>query len=178
MDLKDNLEREVSSSELCDLMGGKFDVGKSACVFLDEEDLYDRSVIEPKYATYYISQILIGAALTFFGVFFGVTIVPPFWYVNLIILVFASICFIFSDWFREGEIKESLLRFCLLFPLFAVLAIVITTLIEFGTPIHGKYWSLLYFTTDPVIATINALFVAALLNVFLLPKAELIQIIK
>lgn len=76
-DLGDDFTREMASGELCDMLGGKFNPNTNTCRFLDEHENFDRSVVEPKYALYYIAQLLIGTFLTFFGVFFGVTLVPP-----------------------------------------------------------------------------------------------------
>lgn len=177
MVIEEDFTREVSSSELCDVLGGRFRPLDNTCQFLEEPSNFDRSVSEPKFAVYYVLQIFIGIALTMFGTFFGVTIVPPFWYVNLIFLIIGSIAFIFSDWYREGELIESMIRFAFIFSVFVITSILIATFVEFGTVLNATYWiPRKYFINVPVIATILSLFASALLNVFLLPKMEIMEI--
>ncbi len=174
---EEELTREISSSELCDVLGGRFRPLDDTCQFLEEPSNFDRSVSEPKYAIFYVLQIFVGITLTMFGTFFGVTVIPPFWYVNLIFLIIASIAFIFSDWYREGELLESIMRFVFIFPVFVITSILIATVVKFGTVLNITYWiPKKYFINTPVIATILSLFASALLNVFLLPKIEIMEI--
>ena len=90
--------------------------------------------------------------------------------------------FLYADWHREADkltdIKESVFRLLILLPLFIIMSILLSTLIEFGTIWNVKYWiPMTYLTSEPVIATISTMFVAALLNVFIVPKPELVQVL-
>jgi len=176
--------RKVSMKSICeDIFGGNYDPSENTCQFLEQPEMFDRSISDaPRYTFYYISQIFCGTAITLFTVYWTITIVPPFWWINLIFLLLSGAFFIYLDWYREatesGDWVESARRFTIIFPIYIISSILIATAVEFGTIFDWKYWEFFtYLTTSPVIATTSALFVGGLFNVFLIPKSEIIQIV-
>lgn len=177
-------KRKIPVKTICeDVFGGNYNPSENTCTLLEQPEMFDRSISDaPKYTFYYVTQIFFGTAISFFGVFWSITLVPPFWYVNLILLIVSAVGFVYLDWYREsseqGDITESLRRFFVLFPTYVIISILVVTAIEFGTIFNWKYWNFFTFlTADPVVATTRALFVGGLLNVFLIPKAEIVQIL-
>jgi hypothetical protein len=170
--------KEIHTDDLCDMLGGVYIPHNNSCLFLQEQEGLVQSIASrPRYFLYYILQIFIGTSISFFGVFFGVTIVPVYWYINVIFLFVAMCAFVFTNWFIEGDVLESVLRVAVVTVGYVVVGFVVVTIIEFGTIFNGTYLNpFAYLTSDPIIAVIMSLFAGALLNVFLLPISEVQQV--
>ena len=168
--------REINTSKMCDLLGGKYDPYNNSCTFLKEEEVKLESVTDsPKYTVFYVMQIFIGTSVSFFTILFRGS--PPrisaYWYVNLAFLVMASVFFVFSDWYRDGEMVESVKRSLLILTTFVIASILIKTFMDFGTIFNSTYWiPSVYFNGEPIVVTTVSMFTATLLNVFIKPWTE------
>lgn len=161
----------VDGDDLCKLVGGIYNHEEQTCSINIPNPDAPSSVLKGM-ILFFILQVLVGASSTVFGTFYNQITYFPNWWTNYIVLILSFVLTLGLYWYKLQDVKEAAIRSTISVAVIFAFCVMTGWLINWDITVYQTFVD---FSREPLVATFQAMPIAALISYVLVPPSELAE---